>query len=300
MRSTAVSSVSSGGPKEEGKYSHEIKRTEIDDYDYENEGRVINLKFPKIVPLGQIKRSTYKYKRVQVQIIHPYRVMSYESAQHQRVKITCTYEGPTVDGKPQGLGFISYTEGKNPNDVYSFNGVGLMLEGELHGGPSLFVRGDGSRFVYSYMYQGRPQGEGIWFRADGFKAHVSNPRLKSDVSGEAFYIGEFDDGKYHGSGKFFFTKGYVFTGLWDRDLMYRGEMIRLMDDGSLKVYKEIYDVDKDLKAQKLAMNQHPVMEEILEDKTEILAGQAIKHAQPSIDTKSMAAASPKKALRKKI
>jgi hypothetical protein len=80
MRSTAVSSVSTGGPKEEGKYSHEIKRTEIDDYDYENEGRVINLKFPKIVPLGQIKRSTYKYKRVQVQIIHPYRVMSYESA----------------------------------------------------------------------------------------------------------------------------------------------------------------------------------------------------------------------------
>jgi len=129
---------------------------------------------------------------------------------------------------------------------------------------------------------------------------VSNPRLKTDVSGEAFYIGEFDDGKYHGSGKFFFTKGYVFTGLWDRDLMYRGEMIRLMDDGSFKVYKEIYEVDKDLNAQKLAMNQHPVMEELLEDKTDLLAVQAIKHAQPSIDTKSLAGASPKKALRKKI
>ena len=65
MRSSAVSSVSTGGEsKEEAKYSHEIKRTEMDDYDYENEGKVINLKFPKIMPLGQIKRSTYKYKRV--------------------------------------------------------------------------------------------------------------------------------------------------------------------------------------------------------------------------------------------
>ena len=52
MRSSAVSSVSTGERKEEVKYSHEIKRTEMDDYDYENEGRVINLKFPKIVPLG--------------------------------------------------------------------------------------------------------------------------------------------------------------------------------------------------------------------------------------------------------
>jgi hypothetical protein len=92
------------------------------------------------------------------------------------------------------------------------------------------------------------------------------------VGGEAFYLGEFDDGKYHGSGKFFFTKGFIFTGLWDRDIMYRGEMVRLLDDSTFKVYKEIYDVDKDLKDKKLAMNQHPVIEEHLEEKTDLLMG----------------------------
>ena len=51
----------------------------MDDYDYENEGKVINLKYPKNLPLNKIKRSTCKFKRVSVAMIHPYRVMSYES-----------------------------------------------------------------------------------------------------------------------------------------------------------------------------------------------------------------------------
>lgn len=46
-------------------------------------------------------------------------------------------------------------------------------------------------------------------------------------------------------GKFFFTKGFIFTGEWSRDLMKAGEMVRLMDDSSIKVYKEVYDIDKD-------------------------------------------------------
>ena len=110
----------------------------------------------------------------------------------------------------------------------------------------MFTRGDGYRYAYSYMYFGRPQGEGVWYRADGFKAHVNSMKIKSDVSGDGFFIGEFDDGRYHGPGKFFFTKGYIFTGQWNHDLMKQGEMIRLMDDGSIKIYKEIYDTDKDI------------------------------------------------------
>ena len=90
---------------------------------------------------------------MKVQIYHPYRV---ESIQHQRAKINCVFEGPTMNGKPHGLGYLSYTEGNNDKDVYSFTGIGLMDEGELHGGPALFTRGDGSRFLYSFMYFGRP------------------------------------------------------------------------------------------------------------------------------------------------
>ena len=158
----------------------------------------------------------------------------------------CNYEGPTLDGKPHGLGYLQYTEGNNFKDVYSFSGIALLLDGEVHGGPALFTRGDGHRYCFSYMYHGRAMGEGLWFRAEGFKAHVNSARLKSDVSGEAFYIGEFDDGKYDGRGKFFFTKGNIFTGQWSRDLMKEGQMIRLNDDSSFALYHEIYDVDKDI------------------------------------------------------
>lgn len=72
------------------------------------------------------------------------------------------------------------------------------------------------------------------------------------MSGEAFYIGDFDDGRYHGPGKFFFTKGNIFAGEWNKDIMKEGEMVRLQDDGSVKIYKEVYDVEGDLKAKKLA------------------------------------------------
>ena len=82
--------------------------------------------------------------------------------------------------------------------------------------------------------------------------------MKLDVSGEAFYLGDFDDGRYQGMGKFYFTKGYVFTGEWSRDLMKAGEMIRLNDDSTISIYKELYDVDKDEKAKKLAVAQHPI------------------------------------------
>ena len=130
----------------------------------------------------------------------------------------------------------------------------MFIEGDLHGGPALFVRGDGSRFLYSYMYHGRPSGEGIWFRPDGFKAHVSSIKLKQDVSGEASYVGDFDDGKFHGQGKFFFTKGSTFLGEWYKDLMKEGLMIRLNYDSTVSMFREVYDAEKDFKDKKLAVS----------------------------------------------
>ena len=57
MRNHAVSTTSTT-PKnqEEAKYSRDLKKTEMDDYDYENEGKVINLKYPKNLALNKIKR----------------------------------------------------------------------------------------------------------------------------------------------------------------------------------------------------------------------------------------------------
>lgn len=113
-------------------------------------------RYPKNIPLNKVTRRTYKYVTKTISMFHPYRCMAYETLKHERVKINCTYEGPVLDGKPYGLGFISYVEGNNPIDVYSFKGIGLMVDGDFHGGPALFIRGDGSRFLYSYMSEGRP------------------------------------------------------------------------------------------------------------------------------------------------
>ena len=54
----------------------------MEDYEYEEQGKMINLKYPKNLPIAQIKRSTYKYKKVTIQIVHPYRVVAYESTAH--------------------------------------------------------------------------------------------------------------------------------------------------------------------------------------------------------------------------
>ena len=52
----------------------------MEDYEYEEQGKMINLKYPKNLPIAHIKRSTYKYKKVTIQIVHPYRVVAYETA----------------------------------------------------------------------------------------------------------------------------------------------------------------------------------------------------------------------------
>jgi hypothetical protein len=88
MRNQVVVSVMGGGAaaQEESKGNplyRNIKPTAVmEDYEYEEEGKMINLRYPKNVPIGQIKRSTYKYKKITIQIVHPYRVVAYESTAH--------------------------------------------------------------------------------------------------------------------------------------------------------------------------------------------------------------------------
>ena len=69
-----------------------------------------------------------------------------------------------------------------------------MREGELHGGPACFVRGDGMRYSFSYMHNGRPHGQMIDYREDGLKRNVKSTREETDVTGWIYYIGETVDG----------------------------------------------------------------------------------------------------------
>ena len=62
-------------------------------------------------------------------------------------------------GKPHGLAMLTYTVSTGEgSDRRSFRGMGLMFQGELHGGPALFIRKDGHRLSTAFMNHGRPTG----------------------------------------------------------------------------------------------------------------------------------------------
>ena len=91
-------------------------------------------------PLHSCKFNGFRWLKGTIQITHPYAV--YYDGSH--VKVAVEFEGETLNGKPHGLCFLNY-EGDKVNKCNNFRGMGMMREGELHGGPACFVRGDGMR-----------------------------------------------------------------------------------------------------------------------------------------------------------
>ncbi len=55
----------------------------------------------------------------------------------------------------------------------SFNGFGMMVKGELHQGPALFMRGDGFRYSFANMVHGRPHGYGKFYNDEFAFEHVN-------------------------------------------------------------------------------------------------------------------------------
>ena len=92
-------------------------------------------------PLYLCKFNTFMWLKGTIKITHPYTFNEYGSSHD---KVTVMFEGETLNGKPHGLCYLDY-EGDNDYEALSFRGMGMMREGELHGGPACFVRGDGHR-----------------------------------------------------------------------------------------------------------------------------------------------------------
>jgi len=68
MRNKVVSSMeeSKEAPSKGMVYKNIKPTAEMEDYEYEEEGKVITLKYPKNVPVTKIKRTTYKYKKIAI------------------------------------------------------------------------------------------------------------------------------------------------------------------------------------------------------------------------------------------
>jgi hypothetical protein len=49
----------------------------------------------------------------------------------------------------------------------------------------------------------------------------------------------------------FFTRGDIFVGKFYRDLLMEGNMMRLQPNGKYRHFREVYDSEEDLKAEKV-------------------------------------------------
>jgi hypothetical protein len=144
--------------------------------------------------LKDIMQNTLKYERKEIEILHPY--ACYSDNRHLNQKIKVYFEGETLNGSPHGYCFVRFVhEGDKVSDIRSFKGVGLMLKGEFHRGPALFLAGDGQRFSFSFMSHGRPHGFGKYYRPDGHKSCIESKTLSAETSGWAHQIGCFNDGR---------------------------------------------------------------------------------------------------------
>jgi hypothetical protein len=48
----------------------------------------------------------------------------------------------------------------------SFKGCGMMQDGKIQGGNAVFMRGDGFRYSFESMENGRPYGKGKFYNDD--------------------------------------------------------------------------------------------------------------------------------------
>jgi hypothetical protein len=115
------------------------------------------------------------------EIFHPF--------DDDKPKITVTLEWCfLLDGKtPHGFASLSY---KDPEyDWKSFSGVGVFKEGVLHGGPAVFINGDGWVRSFSQMVDGRASGWGTLHYREGCEMNTNTKKTETDVSGMLGYAG---------------------------------------------------------------------------------------------------------------
>ncbi len=102
-------------------------------------------------------------------------------------------------GLPHGLAAIQY---EDPDyDGYSFTGVGVFNNGQLHNTLFTCIEGDGTGYSFSNMQNGRPADGSYYtqFNEDGCTQYVDSKETRTDVSGWQCYSGQVDKEKrYNG------------------------------------------------------------------------------------------------------
>jgi hypothetical protein len=120
------------------------------------------LKFP---PLDTIKRDDLKFQRMKWRCLHPYR--TFRDDEHTTKKYQMSLTTETKNGVPHGLCFVEFLQDEDDKGKFvTFFGFCIMYEGEMHGGPAIFVRNDGKVQRFNMMIHGRSAGDGILYIED--------------------------------------------------------------------------------------------------------------------------------------
>ena len=157
----------------------------------------------RIPPLETIKRDEWKFERMTWACLHPFRTFRGDSHIKDKYQMSLTTE--TKNGVPHGLCFVEFVQDKDDEGKFdtSFFGSCVMFEGEMHGGPAIFVRIDGKIQRFNMMIHGRSAGDGIIYQEDDLNYYELRGSLppKPDspiLLGSGWYFGGFKDAWFTG------------------------------------------------------------------------------------------------------
>jgi hypothetical protein len=123
---------------------------------------------PTLIPeLSKLELGTFTIERTMRRILHP--TYTEEDNSHAKHLISVEVEGEHRGGVPHGLCSLRFPG----EDKYkAFRGIGVMTEGELHGGPALIIEEDFMCSSFAYMHHGLSNGQG--------KTYVDLANLEED------------------------------------------------------------------------------------------------------------------------
>jgi antitoxin component YwqK of YwqJK toxin-antitoxin module len=195
-----------------------------------------------------VQHNTYKIERLVLSIVHPYAFDKNIEVEPELIK--AVYYGQTMNGVPHGLGKLFY---KDDVDIWiNFEGMVTMTNGQVHGGPALFFKGDGYRESFDMMENGRPKEMTIQkqYNCDGNLGFLTPKfRKATNTSGWTSVVGHSLDGRYHGECKIFLRDGGVQYGEFFNEHKSVTEETYLNENGTLQVYQVEYSAQSDCKSQ---------------------------------------------------
>jgi hypothetical protein len=104
--------------------------------------------------------------------------------------VFCTF----LDGKvPHGIAPFSYSHSLK---IFSFTGVGVFNNGELDGGPAVFLTGVKKVLSFANMTAGVASGWGSQHFAEDTTMYANTLKTKVDATGMIYYVGQWFGARY--------------------------------------------------------------------------------------------------------